>query len=133
MLDQYLILDKTDLPKAQIYSFMSRSLFVFGGCGRDKMLMIIFCLFNILLLSPPPNRNEEQRDQKEILKHSNDRYITIFIVHFLWKRLSVREKRLENFVFYKVKMHVEKTLKCHLFLPCFQSSHVGQTGKMRET
>lgn len=38
---------------------------------------------------------------------------------------NVREKwGLNNFVFYKVTMHVEK----HLLAPCFQSSHARQVG-----
>lgn len=42
------------------------------------------------------------------------------------------KKGFENVVFYNVKMHVEKTLKCRLLVPCLKVHMLGKGEGRRE-
>lgn len=42
-----------------------------------------------------------------------------------------RKGGFENVVFYNVKMHVEKTLKCRLLVPCLKVHMLGKRGRKK--
>ena len=84
-----------------------------------------FCL-STSFSSPCPDISEDKRDSKEIANMVMTG-IKKFRLSMFFEVGNVRDKWvLKMFVFYKVKTHVEKPQKCHLFVPCFQSSHIRQ-------